>query len=68
MNNHTVDDNVNAFNAKYKVGDKVQLRLDDGSTKEVVVRHKATSLYGRTAVGWFEGITGCYSLDRVINK
>lgn len=55
------------FNSKYSAGDKVKLLKDDDSVEVVTVSSKATLLGGHTAVGWFEEISGCYLLERVIN-
>lgn len=53
---------VEAFNAKYAVGSEVVLRMDTGLliTK---VRAPAEVLGGHSAVGWFEGVRGCYSIE-----
>lgn len=58
---------VENFNLKYKVGDKVQLKTDSGELKKVTISNPASILGGHTSVGWFEEISGCYNLDRVIN-
>jgi len=55
---------VDEWNAKYPVGQKVRVRLDSGEVKETTTRYEATVLSGHTAVGWFNGIRGCYCLDR----
>lgn len=57
---------VNTFNEIYSIGDKVRLHVDDNSVKTVTVSNKATILGGHSAVGWFEEISGCYSLDNVV--
>lgn len=56
---------VENFNLKHKVGDKVLLQTDGGEVKEVTVKHPATIMGGHSSVGWFEEISGCYQLDRV---
>lgn len=56
---------IDAFNLKFKVGDPVKVKLDSGEVKETTVKHEATILGGHTAVGWFNGISGCYSLKSV---
>lgn len=61
-----LDLEVENFNLKHKVGDKVKLLTDDGQTQEVTVRYPASILGGHSSVGWFEEISGCYQLDRVI--
>jgi len=55
---------VDNWNEKYPVGQKVLLRLDDGSDMETKTVDQAMLLGGHTAIGWFEGIMGCYSLER----
>lgn len=62
----TLEKEVDKFNAKYKVGDFVNLQHDDGDVKRVQIKHEATILGNHTAVGWFHGISGCYSLDKVL--
>ena len=51
-------------NASCPVGTPVSVMMDDGTTVESKVTHEATILGGHTAMGWFEGISGCYKLDR----
>ncbi len=58
---------VDRFNNTYNVGDKVMLKVSEG-IKEVTVKNRATILGGHSAVGWFEEVSGCYSLDFVIKK
>lgn len=55
---------VDAWNGKYKVGQKVKVKKDDGSFVETETKHEATMLGGHTAVGWFKDIRGAYSLER----
>lgn len=55
---------VDSWNKKYLVGQRVVVTLDNGEKKETFTNHEATLLSGHTAVGWFEGIIGCYDLDR----
>lgn len=59
---------VDEFNANHEVGSKVKVRLDSGEIIEATIYNKATILGGHSAVGWFEEISGCYSLDRVLKK
>lgn len=61
----TEQQKVTAFNQKYAVGDEVPVTLDDESVQVCKVKHPATLMGGHTAVGWFDGIRGAYSLDRV---
>jgi hypothetical protein len=53
---------VNDFNAKYPVGTKVVLRKDSGEV-ETAVTAPARILSGHSAVAWFEGVSGAYSID-----
>lgn len=53
---------VNKFNLLYPVGTPVLLRKDT-ATVETVVRAPAEVLSGHSAVGWFEGVSGCYSIE-----
>jgi len=52
------------FNAKHPIGSKVVVRRDDGTENIARVKYPAGIVGGR-AVGWFEGIRGCYLLSRV---
>lgn len=53
---------VNDFNAKYPVGTKVILRKDSGEV-ETQVTAPARILSGHSAVAWFEGVSGAYSVN-----
>jgi len=53
------------FNKQYSVGDRVKIEMDNGEIKVVTVASEATILGGHSAVGWFNEISGCYSLERV---
>ena len=55
---------VDNWNAKYPVGQKVIVTIDNGDKIETVTTNEATLLGGHTAVGWFRDIRGAYSLDR----
>lgn len=57
---------INKFNLTKRVGDKVQVRQDDGSVKEWTIKAQADLLGGHTPVAWFEEKSGAYSLERVI--
>ncbi len=61
-----LESQVHAFNKTYYVGDRLKVKMDDDSIKVVTVRSPATILGGHSAVGWFEEISGCYLLDRVL--
>ncbi len=65
---HRLSGEIHRFNNQYSVGSKVKIKTDSGEIKEVTVESPATILGGHSAVGWFEEISGCYSLDRVINN
>lgn len=57
---------IDNFNSKHSVGSEVKLMLDDGEVKTVTINHKATILGGHTAVGWFDGVSGCYNLNSIV--
>ena len=56
---------VEAFNARFPIGQIVTVRKDNGEGIRTATRSKAQVLSGHSAVVWLEGITGCYLLDRV---
>lgn len=56
---------VDSFNMRYSVGQKVTIRLDDGSVKVTRTRSRAEILSGHSAVIWLNDVRGCYLLDRV---
>lgn len=60
-----LESQVYAFNKSYSVGDIVKLKMDNQEIKIVTVKRPASILEGHSAVGWFNEISGCYSLDRV---
>lgn len=60
-----LEEQVRVFNGTYGIGCKVDIKLDSGEIKAVTVFNKASILSTHSAVGWFEEISGCYSLDRV---
>ena len=53
---------VDDFNQQYQIGAAVRLRKDK-ETVTTKVRGKAVVLEGHSAVAWFEGIPGCYSIE-----
>ncbi len=63
-NNKKEQKKVDEWNNKYSVGQKVIVKMDDDSDFTTTTRYPAELLGGHTAVGWFIGIRGCYSLDR----
>jgi hypothetical protein len=54
---------VNRFNAAFPVGTPVFLRIDNGIEQATRVQHSADVLQGHSAVAWFEGVRGAYSID-----
>lgn len=56
---------VDEFNKKHKIGDEVFLSKDSGETVKTKVKYPAEILSGHSAVAWFEGISGCYKIDRI---
>lgn len=57
---------VDSFNRLYKVGAVVFLELDGGEVEQRKVTESAYVLGEHTAVAHFEGIRGCFDIDRVI--
>ena len=56
---------VQQFNRKFPVGTKVLLQKDTEEVETIVIA-PAIILGFHSAVAWFEGISGCYSIeDRV---
>lgn len=53
---------VDDFNTKYPVGTPVMLRKDSGEI-QTTVRAPAEILSGHSAVGWFENVSGAYSIE-----
>lgn len=53
---------VDAFNAEFPVGTKLMLRKDSVEV-ETEVKAPAEVLQGHSAVGWFVGVSGCYSIE-----
>jgi len=53
---------MEGFNSEFPVGSKVILRKDSGEI-ETSVRAPAEVLSGHSAVGWFAGVSGCYSIE-----
>lgn len=56
---------VDQWNAKYPVGQAVELQKDGGATILTKTRSRAEVLSGHTAVIWLEGVVGCYTLESV---
>jgi hypothetical protein len=53
---------VDRFNKDFPVGTAVMLKKDNGIV-ETVVESPAQVLGGHSAVGWFRGVRGCYSIE-----
>lgn len=60
-----LESQVHSFNKSILVGGRVKLEMPNGEIKVVTVKSPATVLGGHSAVGWFNEISGCYSLDKV---
>jgi hypothetical protein len=56
---------VDDFNARYPVGQRVSVRKDGGDGVVTTTSSKAEVLSGHSAVIWLDGISGCYLLSRV---
>jgi hypothetical protein len=54
-----------AWNDKHPIGKWVRVSLDNGVKRITRTRSAAYVLSGHSAVIFAEGISGCYSLDRV---
>jgi hypothetical protein len=62
---------VERFNKNFPVGSKVMLRKgvgDEAVEVETSVTAPATILGFHSAVAWFEGVVGCYSIDGRVRK
>ena len=55
-----------AFNKRNPIGTPVTVIKGLGEQVETKVRFPAEVLSGHTPVVWVYGISGCYSLDRVL--
>ena len=53
---------VDRFNRDFPVGSKVILRKDSGEV-QTVVREPGQLLNNHSAVAWFEGVSGAYSIE-----
>ncbi len=53
---------VDGFNETFPVGTEVLLRKDTEVVR-TVVEAPAEILGGHSAVGWFRGVRGCYSIE-----
>jgi len=59
---------VNLWNRENPIGTPVSVLLDDGRIVHTKTSSEAQLLCGDTAVIWFIGIAGCYSLARVAKR
>lgn len=59
----TQQNQCDAFNAKYKLGTKGWLHMDNGEKKATHTTSPAQMFNGRDAVIWVKGVSGCYLLD-----
>jgi hypothetical protein len=64
-NQKALQKKVDEFNINYPVGTEVYITKDDGGIMQTKVKHPAEVMGGHSAIGWFENISGCYSLDKV---
>lgn len=56
---------VTDWNEKYRIGQKVSVKKDAGTTVETTTSSTAVLLGDHTPVIQLSGISGCYALDRV---
>jgi hypothetical protein len=57
---------IERWNSRVAVGTKICVRLDSGEARITTTRSEAYILSGHSAVIMLDGISGCYSLDRVV--
>jgi hypothetical protein len=62
-----MQEQINEFNDKYPIGTPVKLLLDSGKITQTKVRAEAIILGGHSPVAWFEGVSGCYLITRVLD-
>lgn len=55
---------VDTFNSRNPVGTQGHLRKDGGDNFPTHVKEPAYVLSGHSAVAFFEGVRGCYLIDR----
>lgn len=60
-----LEDQVRSFNKRWPVGQKVSVRLDDGSGIVTRTTAEAQVLSGHSAVIFLADVRGCYLLNRV---
>lgn len=59
---------VDVWNDENPPGTAVIVVKDDGTRSNMKTTSLAVVLGGHTPVVWLDGISGCYSLDRVVGK
>lgn len=59
---------VENWNLKHPVGTAVDLRKDSGEVVATKTKYPAEVSASGHAVGWFEGVSGYYLLDRATAK
>lgn len=57
---------VEKINRRFEPGDKMNVRMDDGSIVEWTMQYPASILGGHTAVIWCKEHSSCYLADRVV--
>ena len=65
MTQKELERQVREFNLRYPVNTEVLLQRDNGELRETKVRGAAFLLGGHTPVAFFEGVSGCYLIERV---
>lgn len=60
-----IQQQVDAFNETYKVGDAIRLKTDSGDIVRDEIKHPATIMGGHSPVAWLKKY-GSYRLDRVV--
>lgn len=58
---------VDSWNANNRPGTKVIVCRDDGREEVRLTTSEAYVLSGHTAVIHFQGISGCFALDRIVD-
>lgn len=56
---------VHAWNQKHTEGTKVIVTMDSGEEKSTTTTSEAWLLGGHSAVVMLDGVSGCYSLNKV---
>lgn len=59
---------VTEFNKRYKVGDKLIVIKDNGDKHVHALKAPAQVMGCHSAVAWFEGLSGCWAIERVVNE